>query len=67
MGVSAEFLPTASLLRELPVSLRSGAVRCELRRIGSRSCVFRKQGIHIVANPVTEVVADSADFIEPGD
>ena len=54
-------------LRELPVSLRSGAVRCELPRIGSRSCVFRKQGIHIVANPVTEVVADSADFIEPGD
>ncbi len=52
---------------ELPVSLRSGAVRCELPRIGSLSHVFRKQGIHIVANPVTEVVADSADFIEPGD
>jgi len=40
---------------------------CELRRIGSRSHVFRKQGIHIIADPVTEVVADLTYLIEPDD
>ena len=40
---------------------------CELGQIGSLSHVFCKQGIHIIADPVTEVVADSADFIETGD
>ena len=40
---------------------------CELRRMGSLSHIFRKQGIHIIADPVTEVVADAAYFIEPDD
>jgi hypothetical protein len=53
--------------RELPASLRSAVVRSELPRIRSLSHVFRKLGIHIVTDPVTEVVADGANFIEPGD
>ena len=40
---------------------------CELRRMGSLSHIFRKQGIHIIADPVTEVMADGAYFIESGD
>ena len=40
---------------------------CELWRMGSLSHIFHKQGIHIIADPVTEVVADAAYFIEPDD
>jgi hypothetical protein len=40
---------------------------CELRRMGSLSHIFREQGIHLIADPVTEVVADAAYFIEPDD
>ena len=58
-------------LMRCAVSFRCACVArqfgCELRRIGSLSHVFRKQGIHIIADPVTEVVADAAYFIEPGD
>ena len=40
---------------------------CERQRSGSLSHVFREQGIHIIADPVTEVVADGAYFVESGD
>jgi hypothetical protein len=38
--------------RELSVRLRSAAARVGLLRMGSLSHVFRKQGIHIIADPV---------------
>ena len=34
---------------------------------GSRSPVFGKQGIHIIADTVAEVVADGTYLVEPGD
>ena len=55
------------LQRELSARLRRWRLGCELRRMGSLSHIFRKQGIHIIADPVTEVVADAAYFIESDD
>jgi len=58
----------AQKYRELPVSLRNGAVRFANRsESGSVSHVFREEGIHIVADTVAEVVADDAYSIQPGD
>jgi hypothetical protein len=56
---------TAGLQRrkqhELSVNLRGGALRFVNRgESGSRSHVFHKHGVHIVADAVTEVVADDA-------
>lgn len=42
-------------------------IGCERQRSGSLSHVFREQGIHIIADPVTEIVADGAYFAESGD
>jgi hypothetical protein len=57
-------------LAQYQLSLRQGCVggaACEPGRSGSVSHVFRKHGVHIVADAVAEVVADDAYFTQPAD
>ena len=53
--------------REFSVSLRKGLGSSPGGESGSPSPVFGKQGIHVVADTVPEVVADGTYLVEPGD
>jgi hypothetical protein len=63
----AKVRPTASERREVPVSLRKAVRFIPGSESESLSHVLRKQGIHIVADTVPEVVADGTYLVEPGD
>jgi uncharacterized SAM-binding protein YcdF (DUF218 family) len=52
---------------EVPVSLRKAVRFIPGSESESLSHVLRKQGIHIVADTVPEVVADGTYLVEPGD
>jgi hypothetical protein len=60
-------LADLAVLCEVPVSLRKAVRFIPGSESESLSHVLRKQGIHIVADTVPEVVADGTYLVEPGD